>query len=63
MHKFYVNGNSVSETYARLFFYDQTWDMAGMDKQEARAIWDQCLQSEAARDDWFQGGLEMVAQS
>ena len=55
--EYYIDGNEVSAPTAHAFFHKIH---NYIEPTEINAMWAQCVQSEAARDEWFGSSLELV---
>lgn len=57
----FINGNQVSVQAAYDRFVRFHVRVNGIeDREEIDSMWEQCLMSECARDDWMPDNLEMV---
>ena len=59
--RFFLEGEEITAGQAWESF-DENSLVQGISGDESRAMWNQCLVSEEARDMWFPGGLEMVQE-
>ena len=56
--KYYIDGTAVTAPTAHAYFHKlHDW----LDPAEVNAMWEQCVQSESARDEWFGSSLELVS--
>lgn len=58
----YVHGSDISLDRAKAYF-TKHHQQGGGDPDEIPTMWEQCLQSEEARDNWLPSYLELVVSA